>query len=296
MTAILEPPLAAPAAVELEPVSFEVHDRRRPGEAYPRIPAGWVELTRAQAAAALFESFTEDAAYRRRHRHTDAELCAILADTTDTLGARDLDRIAREFTHLDLTDPNNGDVVECWELAHRLTVAYWFTNAHTRPMNRYEVAVALYLAGDRLPRRRQEDYRKAPCTDAQISALVEEFAPTLHVDDLRWNAQGLRLESAPPTRSVNGRWEPLPLDDVQQAQRDGMRRALPDYHRRRFCLSIAEGMGLRGTERFPLVVEPADGEPFLGPVVGRAPERCLFELARRYGRQRGMELAAEASA
>ncbi|MEV5599772.1 hypothetical protein [Streptomyces sp. NPDC052496] len=296
MTAILEPPLSVPAAIEPEPVTFEVHDRRRPGEAYPRIPAGWVELTRAQAAAAFFESFTEDTEYRHRHRHTDAELCAILADTTDTLGARDLDRIAREFVHLDLTDPANVDAVKCWELAHRLTVAYWFTNAHTRRMDHHEAAVALYLAGDRLPRQRMEDYRRAPLTDAQISALVQEFASTLATDDLRWLARGLRVESAPPGRMVNGTWEALPLDGVQRAQRDALRRDLPDYHRRRFCLSVAEGATWTSARRFPLVVEPADGEPFLGPVVGRAPERCLFELARRYGRQRGMQLAAEASA
>ncbi|MFF7020673.1 hypothetical protein ACFY97_06595 [Streptomyces klenkii] len=297
MTAVLDTPVIAVPVLE-EPDTFEVLDRRRPGEGYPRIPAGWVELTRGQAAAALFEASSAQS-LREFCRMPHEELRAVLANVAGRLGAPELAALTREFVRLDVTDRSNSDVVTCWWLAHKLCVETWFTNARARLMTHEEAAVCLYLAGEeRLPRQRRDEYLSNPRPDEEISTLVCEFASTLPAEDLRYLAQGLFHEVNPPHRTTAAGPEFLPLTAAQRAQRRAMRQAMPDYNRRRFChRSVAGRLFVWDWSlRAPLMVESAAGDVFLGPVVPQCPEKSLHALAQQHGRVRAMGMMAGATA
>ncbi|MFJ9445164.1 hypothetical protein ACIRRH_25330 [Kitasatospora sp. NPDC101235] len=255
------------AAVEV-PVSggVSVVDRRLPGQRFPRVAVEGVELNRLQVATALFEM--KDVL---GYRPSVDVLTLTLAKAVEAYGLEGIQDAARDMVHLDPTVWRNHDVAHAWALAHQVVMAHWYTNAESRPMTRFERAVALHLVGeDAFPTVRQDDYRAAPLAPEELSALIAQGAAMVPVAVLESLGEELAREqrafAEPPS---------VPEDRIRRAE---LKRVLPNFRRRRLCDMVTESAGFRYDLATPLVVLTDSGERFLGAVVPDSPELRLRHL------------------
>ncbi|WP_062214348.1 hypothetical protein [Streptomyces sp. NBRC 109706] len=133
---------AGPGAVELDgPVLVE---RRRAGEAFPRVPViEGVELPRELVAVALFEGMPQG----RVENWDDPELCGMLVRAVRRVGVDGLSARLPEFAALPVG--GEGEVrraAAAWSFAYRLCVLFWYHQAWSERLGRGEIAAALYAS------------------------------------------------------------------------------------------------------------------------------------------------------
>ncbi|MER5867636.1 hypothetical protein [Kitasatospora sp. NPDC002040] len=206
-----------------------------------------------------------------------SELAGRLRVAVNVLGVSGIDRAARDMVHLDVTAWSNGDVADAWADAHELVVGHWYSHAYSRRMTAWERAVALHLVGEELfPRRPAADSSADDIPAADVSALVAQGAALVPVELLEDLADALHEEQ--------GRWDNRPVTPQQRERRALLKRWLPDFNRRRYCLRTARQHGYMHSLSTPLVVNTGSGERFLGASVPDSPELHLRESTHRQQR------------
>ncbi|GAA2838478.1 hypothetical protein GCM10010441_73550 [Kitasatospora paracochleata] len=281
--------IAPSSAFEAPAGALSVVDRRRPGQRYPRVAVRGLELNRLQVATAMLE-LSDHIGYKPSVAH----LSSVLDWAVEAYGLDGLNSAARDMLHLSVAEDHNLDVAMAWLHAHTLVTSFWYTNAESRLMTRWERAVALHLAGeDLLPRRLLADYYAAKTPAAELSALVAHGASLVPVAELEDLAEELEREQNP--------FIDRPATGEERARRAALKGALPDYNRRRFCHHVADIHHRMFELSTPLVVHSDSGERFLGATVPDCPEMHIRQAAvyaagraHREARQKHATLASEA--
>ncbi|MFG2848291.1 hypothetical protein ACGF12_34780 [Kitasatospora sp. NPDC048296] len=226
-----------------------------------------MELNRLQVATALFEM--KDAL---GYKPSIDVLTLTLAKAVEAYGLEGIQAAARDMVHLDPTAKHNHDVAHAWDMAHQVVMAYWYTNAESRPMTRHERAVALHLVGeDAFPTMRQDDYRATRLAPEELSALIAQGAAMVPVAVLEALGEELAREQHA--------FAPKPSTPEERLRRAELKRILPNFRRRRLCDMVTESATYKHELATPLVVLTDSGERFLGAVVPDSPELRLRHLA-----------------
>ncbi|MFH9070863.1 hypothetical protein [Streptomyces alboflavus] len=229
---------AAPTA----PVLFSLteHDRRAEGDDLPTIPAGGIELTAEEAAAALFE--VEADLLEERAPNTDA-LYAALKAAVSKLGPAEIANLVGDFAELD--NREFPEVGRCRRFGYRLALSFWYEGARSRSMTCGEAAVAVYFSG--LNRYKQADFWALPKHRMLLARALYEGLHAVPLETL------IRLGAA-MDREFG--------DTLHVHEREWLyRQALPDYHRRRFAYHQVQ---FDRRTPIPLIVRPNSGGYTIG--------------------------------
>lgn len=209
--------------------------RRRDGQIFPTVPAGGLDLTLPEMAAALFEVCADDLSDGGAPG-TDT-LYAALQRAVHTIGPGGLAGAVGVFAGLDAGE--FWEVDACRTFAYRLAVSFWYEGARARPMTATEAAAALYLSD---AHRHHTTPRPVP-----LSRAVRQGAALLPTRALIHLGQHLSADHARSAGTAPGGWL--------------YRQALPDHRRRRACLDQVRTLT---TQPLPLVVRLDDGTFTLG--------------------------------
>jgi hypothetical protein len=220
-------------------------------------------------AAALFEVCADQAL--APVPTTDA-LYAEFRTAVEELGPAGVAEVADTFDGLDPVE--FPEVGACRTFAYRLALSFWYAGARSRPMTVGEAAAALYLSD--AYRHHQIDahtLRRAPLL---VSVAIRQGAALVPTETLiRLGAAMVREFTVPVTPTVT-QASPQGTAGERDAVTAGAtgrdwlyRQALPDWHRRRFCLDL-----LRADTRqpSPLVVRTDCGTYTLGATPPAGPD------------------------
>ncbi|CDR06524.1 hypothetical protein [Streptomyces iranensis] len=203
-------------------------ERRRAGEGVPTVPAGGLQWSPMEVAAALFEVAADDE-LAGRVPSTDT-LYAVLCESVAALGPAGLAEVVATFADFGPGEFPEADA--CWTFAYRLALSLWYEGARSRPMTAGEAAVALYLSD--AYRHHQVDaviIRRAPLL---VSRAIRQGAALVPAETLMRLGEAMGREFASPA--------PTCVTGPSRAAGTGRdwlyRQALPDYHRRRFCFRL----------------------------------------------------------
>ncbi|MFF4363687.1 hypothetical protein [Streptomyces sp. NPDC001604] len=224
-------------------VSLAEMDRRREGDDFPTVPVSGLELTPAEAAAALFETAAEDLALPVPS--TDA-LHAALTAAVNTLGPAGIADITPTFAGLPADE--FPEVAQCRKFAYRLALSFWYEGARSRPMTAGEVGVAIYLSS--LTRYRMADFRDLPGRKLLLARAIHEGVTAVPTETLVRLGKVMSGELGGVDRDRGQEWL--------------YKQALPDYHRRRFAFDLVQW---NREQPAPLIVRPDAG----GYLVGLTP-------------------------
>lgn len=226
------------SAVPAGPAPAALAARRAPGQAFPPLPVGGMNLTREETAAALFESYTDE--YAVPGITTDT-LWDALRTAVGTMERADIAELTEVFAGLESAE--FWEVAYCRWYAYRLHLSFWYFDARARPMTTGEAAAALHLSDY------QRTASRAPAGARELGRWVRQGASRVPATVLMTLGTALTAEHARTGPQVPG-W----LHD----------RLLPGYPRRRACFAL-----LRGDTRIPtpLIVRPDSG----GYLVGATP-------------------------
>ncbi|MEU6535730.1 hypothetical protein [Streptomyces sp. NPDC047000] len=237
-------------------VSLSEMDRRRYGDDFPTIPVSGLELTPAEAAAALFETAAEDLALPVPS--TDALYVALTA-AVNTLGPAGIADITPTFEGL------GGDefpeVAECRRFAYRLALSFWYAGARSRPMTAGEVGVAVYLSS--LDRYRSAVFRELPRRKLMLARAIHEGVTAVPTETLIRLGAVMSGELGGADRDRDREWL--------------YRQALPDYHRRRFAFDLIRW---ERSQPAPLIVRPDTGGYLIGLTPPPGPDGRWLRPAR----------------
>ncbi|WP_340560837.1 hypothetical protein [Streptomyces sp. GSL17-111] len=228
-------------------------DRRQGGQELPTIPVPevGVELTRAEAACALFESSADELG----NPDTDT-LSAALCGGVRSLGVEGVRAELGTFCGL---GDEFWEVVQCWRWAHRLTLAYWYAGARSRAMTAGEVAVCLYLSD--LRRCQQEDVSFLSARSLLVSQCIRQGAERVPAETLVGLGESVVAELGVPAK-------------LREPVSWLYRQVMPDFRRRRLCFALAHAHSAR--EPAPLVVRLDDGGYALGTTAPREPGPAFY--------------------
>jgi hypothetical protein len=222
-------PDRAPALPQRGPTAFTVHVNGR-------------DLTREEAAAALFEAETD--CYGLPDLTTDT-LHEVLTASVRKLGWDGLASVAEDFSGLD-----SGEFFEvgvCRWYAYRLCLAHWYSRARTRPMTAGEATTALYLSDH----ARHGRVAGAVGIDArQVGRMVRQGADRIPAPALVRIGRTVAADLArvPGPRPAGG-W-------LHQ-------RLMPDYRRARACFDLVRS---NLPIPLPVIVRPDNGGLLVGAV------------------------------
>ncbi|WP_333768205.1 hypothetical protein [Streptomyces sp. IBSBF 2435] len=193
-------------------------ERRRAGEAFPRVPVGSLELTREQVAAGLYLSLA--ALPQAPARPTSEQMLSVVWRAVDHLGVSGLDATAREMAALSLWD---RDVTLAYSDAYVLCREHWYRDALSELLPAGAVALALYASDIKVTR----GGRSAVGRGAEINGHLMEGVSRLGARTLA------RLGNEGPNE-----FHPWALTPF--AELDPEYRALtPDRPRRKFCYDLS---------------------------------------------------------
>ncbi|MGW4390089.1 hypothetical protein [Streptomyces sp. NPDC004685] len=230
-------------------------ERRRDGEDFPRIPLGSMELTREQAATALFLENE-----RLSVLPTDNDLLNALQYAVNTYGLSGLDAHLTELQSLRGYDRK----VSCsYSYAYRLCVEHWYEDALAEFISPHLMACALY-ASDLTVTRYPDAHDRVNEIDGHFAEGVARLgAPAM----MRLSA-GIEAEF--------GRYPSPELPD-------GYRAAMPDRKRRKYCFDLAVNRQHCGPRA--LMVYLDDGDYAVGATPPEephgAPRRRRMDAAAR---------------
>ncbi|MET9413470.1 hypothetical protein ABZY03_04635 [Streptomyces klenkii] len=252
MTAIANGQIAKPGVI------VPLVERRRAGEAFPRVPVGGFELTREQVAVAV---------YVWRHQlpklPSTEELLEACEEASAALLPSGLDRLLPE---LEAYEPHGAVRAVAWGYAYRLCLAHWYENAISEYIGLGAMMAALYASDIKVERNTSAHGRSA-YVDGHLMEGISRIGAARAVElGASW-----RLEFGPP-------WNAVPLTQLPA----GYLSAMPNRRRRRFCENIATN---RQSGARPLMVQLNSGEY----AVGITPPPCPHDVAL-FGRAVGLPL------
>ncbi|GAB2616319.1 hypothetical protein GCM10027168_56010 [Streptomyces capparidis] len=207
----------------------------------PGVPVNNLELSREEAAAALFEVYTDE--YGLPGISTDT-LHDVLGAAVFELGPVGLLEATETFSGLDGTE--FPEVADCRWFAYRLSLARWHTRARTRPMTLGEATAALYLSDH----ARTATTPRAGGDPRAIGRMVRQGAARVPTPALLRLGRAVTADLARmPDPTHGGAWLSRTL--------------LSDHGRTRRCFEL-----LRGNPRIPLptIVRPDRGGHLVGAV------------------------------
>lgn len=226
-------------------------ERRAPGATLPTVPLAGGELSYPEVAGVLFEAYADELPAPRVRA-----LLAALSGAVARLERSDITRAISVLTSIDLAE--FPELADCWALAHRLCVAFWYEHASARPMTAGEVGVCLYLAGVATHRRL-----------AHIRAGRPVLLPAGAI------GQGAALLPARVVVALGAElaseFTPTPaLGGSRPGTGPGWlyRQLLPDTARRAACFRLARASG---DHPAPLLARPRSGGLLLGATPPTAP-------------------------
>lgn len=233
-------------------------ERRLPGETFPRVPVGGVELTREQVAVALFTQVDRvPPGYV-----PDWQLLNLVEEALAAHGVEGLDARLAELEALPM-----GDRRVTWASAWRLCTVHWYRDAVAELMDAYQVACALYASDLPMGRSQSSDDRPVELQGHLSEGIARLGARALI--PLGWECErefprGPRAQRAPESA----------LDASYLA-------AMPDRRRRRFCLMTAINR-VDALKNRPLVAWFDDNVDHpTGWAIGCVPPPCPYSVARR---------------
>ncbi len=214
-------------------------ERRAPDATLPTVPLAWGELSYPEVAGVLFEAYADEL--------PAPQVGTLLAAISGVgrLERSDITRAISVLTSMDLQE--FPELADCWALAHRLCVAFWYEHASARPMTAGEVAVCLYLS----------DLATGP-----LATTGPERPVLLPAGSVRTAAEQL------PARvlvelgaTMTAQLDPAHAGTDRCAPGWLFRQLLPDTARRAACFCAALATGDRP---MPLLVRPHSGGLLIG--------------------------------
>ncbi|AJE81989.1 hypothetical protein SLNWT_1613 [Streptomyces albus] len=138
----LHPLYRQAASAARRPLTLVPAASRLPGQGQmPSIRAGGWDLSREEAAAALFETSADELELPSL---STGLLSTLLERAVTELGGTGLLEVAETFSTFEVAEFPEAD--DCRWFAYRLALAAWYTNADARPMTLGEAAAALALS------------------------------------------------------------------------------------------------------------------------------------------------------
>ncbi|MBT2387246.1 hypothetical protein [Streptomyces sp. ISL-11] len=226
-------------------------ERRLPGELFPRVPVGSVQLTREQVATGLFTRL-----YRLPVLPTDVELMAALADA---LNAHGLAGLNARRADLDAEGATKQAVGSAWSYAYRLCVEHWYVGGLAEPISQSMMAVALYASD--LPGRGSQELRGRT---HEIDGFLAEGIARLGIEAVVQLAADLAREFPSTCKRAK-------VSELSAAYLD----AMPARQRRRACFTVAVNRQLWGPR--PLTVWLDDGRYAIGVTPPEDPRTITWE-------------------
>ncbi|MEU1674372.1 hypothetical protein ABZ752_20425 [Streptomyces roseifaciens] len=257
-------------------MSLARRERRRAGESFPTLPAGGLEWSPPEVAAALFEAGADDE-LAEQVPTTDA-LYRILRASVGALGAAGLAQVVATFAEFESGEFHEADT--CRSFAYRLALSFWYEGARSRPMTAGEAAVALYLS-DAYRWHHQVEAGTVRRPALLVSRAIRQGAARIPTEALMDLGRVMGREFAAPrppglTCVTSGVTGPS-REAVTPGQHWLYRQVLPDHRRRRFCFAL-----LRGDVRqpSPMIVRLDGGGYALGATPPAGPDGTWLRPVR----------------